>query len=62
LAPKNSCTNSKINAFFQEGTLPGRNNFCSLQAGPFGVVLPGGLEKRSDFRKIREKMRNILKM
>ncbi|KUJ12862.1 alpha/beta-hydrolase, partial [Mollisia scopiformis] len=35
LGPLNKCGNSKINAYFQNGTLPGDDNFCSLEQGPF---------------------------
>jgi hypothetical protein len=57
----NSCTNIKIKAYFQDGTLPGSDNFCPLEAGPFGVVLSGGLEKRTDYIDIRDRMKRLLK-
>jgi hypothetical protein len=58
----NACANAKINAYFQEGKLPGHDNFCSLEAGPFGIVLPGRLDMQSDYKEIRDKMKNVLRI
>ena len=36
---KNSCANKKIHDFFQNGEMPGSDNFCASETGPFGVTL-----------------------
>jgi len=49
----------KIGAFFINGTLPGNDNYCPLEAGPWGVVTTGPLDKRSEILEIREKIRGL---
>jgi hypothetical protein len=39
-----------MNTFFQSGVLPGRDNYCALEAGPFNITISGPLEKRADFK------------
>ena len=56
----NVCGFTKINTFFQSGILPGKDNFCSLEAGPFNVTDPGGLEKSNDWSRIQDGMRGLL--
>ena len=61
ISAQNTCGFAKINAFFQDGVLPGKDNFCCLEAGPFNVTVAGGLEKRSDWVTIKEGMKNLLR-
>lgn len=56
---QNLCAFAKINAFFQNGTLPGQENFCPTEAGPFGVTLAGGLAKRSEVSEITKMIKSL---
>ncbi|RDW58803.1 hypothetical protein BP6252_13279 [Coleophoma cylindrospora] len=61
-ATNNSCASTKIGAYFQSGALPGESNFCELEAGPFGVVIPGGLERiqsGNELQSIKERMNRL---
>lgn len=58
-ATENKCAYSKINTFFQSGTLPGENNYCALEMGPFNVTLTGPLEKRTDLKKVMNELVEI---
>jgi hypothetical protein len=60
-AAQNSCANAKIGAFFQTGVFPGNNNYCSQEAGAFGVTLPQILEERDDWKAIKGKMQGLRK-
>jgi pimeloyl-ACP methyl ester carboxylesterase len=42
---KNVCAFGKMRAYFQSSKLPGKDNMCPLEAGPFGVQLNGTLAK-----------------
>ncbi|KAF4626028.1 hypothetical protein G7Y89_g12140 [Cudoniella acicularis] len=59
--PLNKCAFAKVNAFFQNGTLPGKDNFCALEAGPFNVTISNGLKEgkrhTEDWAKIRRGMK-----
>jgi hypothetical protein len=60
-AAQNSCANAKIWAFFQTGVLPGNDNYCSQEAGAFGVTLPENLEKRDGWKAIKAKTQGLRK-
>jgi hypothetical protein len=60
-AAQNSCANAKIGAFFQTGVLPGNDNYCSQEAGAFGVTLPEKFEERDDWKVIKGKMQGLRK-
>ncbi|KAF4637999.1 hypothetical protein G7Y89_g79 [Cudoniella acicularis] len=54
---QNTCANNKINAYFQNGTMPGTDNFCKLEVGPFNITIPGGnIEKYEEWDTIKAKM------
>ncbi|CZR56074.1 uncharacterized protein PAC_05962 [Phialocephala subalpina] len=59
-ATQNLCAFGKLNIFFQTGKLPGKDNYCPLEAGPWNVTLPGPLSQLSDKRDIKEKFRGLL--
>jgi hypothetical protein len=54
LAAQSECASLKINAFFQNGTLPGDDNSCALEAGPWNVTL-SSMEERRDWRSVQFK-------
>jgi hypothetical protein len=43
-ATQNTCGFAKVKAYFQTTQLPGNDSFCSLEKGPFNIVLNGTLE------------------
>jgi hypothetical protein len=55
-ATHNTCGFGKISAFFESGTLPGKDNYCSLETGPWNVTTTGSLTKRSEVLEIRERI------
>jgi hypothetical protein len=55
----NNCAFAKIAALFQNGTMPGKDNYCALESGPWGVVINGTLSRRSEALKIKEKIRSL---
>jgi hypothetical protein len=59
LGPLNKCGNAKINTFFQNGTLPGTDSFCPLEAGPFNITITDGLQKRSDLKSIADAVQSL---
>ncbi|KAH8597744.1 Alpha/Beta hydrolase protein [Bisporella sp. PMI_857] len=50
---------SDIAAYFQSGKLPGDESFCALEAGPWKVSVPGGLESRGDWKELQQKMKDL---
>jgi len=40
----NHCTFSKVAAYLVSGTLPGKDNYSPLEAGPWNITLSGTLE------------------
>jgi hypothetical protein len=50
-----------MNTFFQSGVLPGRDNYCALEAGPFNITLSGPLEKRADFMMLKRGLEGLKK-
>ncbi|KAE9381133.1 alpha/beta-hydrolase, partial [Stipitochalara longipes BDJ] len=50
----NTCAFRKINAYFQNGTLPGDDNFCALEIGPANVTLSRGIENVDGWRDIQD--------
>ncbi|KAE9370517.1 hypothetical protein N431DRAFT_411948 [Stipitochalara longipes BDJ] len=58
-ATRNNCGYGKISAFFESGTLPGKDNYCPLEVGPWNVTATGPLAKRDEIREIREKIRGL---
>lgn len=59
LNARNNCAFAKINAYFQNGTLPGKDSFCSLEAGPWNITITGGVEKRRDWKKLQRRMKAL---
>ncbi|KAE9363015.1 alpha/beta-hydrolase [Stipitochalara longipes BDJ] len=59
LPTKNACSLAKIGAFLMNGTLLGANNYCPLEAGPWGVLTTGPLAKRSEVAEISRLMRGL---
>lgn len=41
----NVCGFEKIASYFQTSQMPGRDFFCALEAGPFGITLNGTLKQ-----------------
>ncbi|KUJ23894.1 uncharacterized protein LY89DRAFT_571959, partial [Mollisia scopiformis] len=56
VAAQNLCAFGKINTFFQTGQLPGTDNYCPLEAGPWNITLPGPLSSFNDKRDIKESL------
>jgi hypothetical protein len=56
---KNACSRAKIGAFFVNGTLPGNDSYCPLEAGPWNITIAGPLAKRSDILEISELIRGL---
>ncbi|TVY83935.1 Tripeptidyl aminopeptidase [Lachnellula suecica] len=48
----NTCGFSKLKTFFQTGSLPEKTNYCPLEAGPWGIVLDGPLNKTEPLQLI----------
>ena len=48
-----------MNAFFQSGKLPGRDNYCALEAGPWNITISGPLEKRADFLTVKRGLESL---
>ncbi|KAI0818354.1 TAP-like protein-domain-containing protein [Xylaria sp. FL0064] len=40
----NTCQQEKVNAYFQNTKLPGNDSYCTLETGPFRIVLNSTLE------------------
>ncbi|KAG9245276.1 TAP-like protein-domain-containing protein [Calycina marina] len=59
LAVINVCALRKIGAYFQNGTMPGCDNFCDQGMGPWNVTIPGGLEKRGDWNDLQARMKAL---
>jgi len=53
------CAMAKIGAYFQNGTMPGNDKFCQLEAGPWNVTIPGRLEKRDDWAELPKRMKSL---
>ena len=53
IAPQNKCSYAKLNTFFQEGKLPGKDNYCKLEAGPWNITVEGPLERRADLERVK---------
>jgi hypothetical protein len=59
LTTKNACSLAKIGAFLINGTLPGNDNYCALEAGPWNITIPGPLSKRSEILEISDLFRSL---
>ncbi|KIM94052.1 hypothetical protein OIDMADRAFT_60890 [Oidiodendron maius Zn] len=57
--PYNTCGFSKMNAYLQYGTLPGSDNYCALEIGPFNVTYIGSLSKRGDVGMIEASLKGL---
>ena len=62
LGPMNNCAFAKIGTFFQTGVLPrpGSDSFCALEAGPWGVKLPGKLTDWKELQRIKSRVKRFL--
>jgi hypothetical protein len=49
----------KIGAFLINGTYPGKDNYCPLEAGPWGIVTSGPLGKRSEVLEISSLLKSL---
>jgi hypothetical protein len=52
---------TKIGAFLINGTLPGDNNYCALEAGPWNITTTGPLAERSEIVEITEMIKGLKK-
>jgi len=59
LATQNSCAFTKIATFFRDGALPGEENYCPLEAGPWNVTFAGPLEERVQFAEVVDRFREL---
>ncbi|KAE9372919.1 hypothetical protein N431DRAFT_376208 [Stipitochalara longipes BDJ] len=59
LGSQNACASKKIGAFFQTGTLPGEDNYCPLEAGPWNITFAGPLDKRAELMEIGKRLREL---
>lgn len=48
-----------MGAFLINGTLPGNENYCEFEAGPWNVTTTGPLAKRSEVLKISGLLRGL---
>jgi hypothetical protein len=39
MGQNNACAYAKMGHFFQTGKLPGKDSFCPIEQGPWGVTL-----------------------
>jgi hypothetical protein len=62
LGRMNTCAFAKIGTFFQTGILPrpGSESFCPLEAGPWGIKLPGKLSDCKNLKKAKDKMKRFM--
>ena len=49
----------KIIAFFQTGFLPGKDDYCPLEIGPFNVTYARSLGKRADLKEIQRQLKHL---
>ncbi|KAN0089862.1 TAP-like domain containing protein [Hyaloscypha variabilis] len=59
LPTQNACALAKIGAFLINGTLPGTDNYCPLEAGPWGVLANGTLSELLEAADLRRVMRKL---
>ena len=45
IGPRNGCAFKKMADYLQHGILPGKDSYCKLEKGPFGVQLNQTLEE-----------------
>lgn len=45
VGPMSACALAKIKDYFQNGQLPGDDDFCTAETGPWDVVINGTLEE-----------------
>jgi len=50
----NACSNRKIKAYFQNGTMPGTDNYCAVETGPWSVNLTQPINMTADFAAVRD--------
>jgi len=39
--------------------MPEGDNFCSLEAGPWNITIPGGFEKRDDWSELQRRIKAL---
>jgi hypothetical protein len=50
---------AKIGAFLINGTLPGTDNYCPLEAGPWGILANGTLSELLEAADLKGVMRKL---
>jgi len=53
------CAYAKIGAYFQNGTMPGSDNSCQIEPGPWNITITGGFEKRDDWSDLQKRMKTF---
>ncbi|KUJ07981.1 alpha/beta-hydrolase [Mollisia scopiformis] len=56
---KNTCAFQKIGNYFKTGELPGNDNFCKLEVGPWNVTIPQGMENVNGWRDIQDGLASL---
>ncbi|KAE9366802.1 alpha/beta-hydrolase [Stipitochalara longipes BDJ] len=59
LLARNRCAFSKIVTFFINGTLPGEDNYCGPDAGPWNITIPGTLKENTGLSEIKRSLRAL---